>query len=246
MSTTPAVANPSIPSSVLHAVNQATSSPSNPNTAASLQNGFMTLLVTQLQNQDPTNPVSDSDLTSELAQINTLTGIQDLNTTLSTIGSQMTSSQYLQASGLIGSGVLVPGNTVSVVSVGASVPIGVDLSAAASDVKVSITSASGQVINTFDLGAQPAGTQSFTWNGTDTSGAAVPPGTYTVNVGATGSSGAVTATALQYATVTGVSGSASGPMLDLGGTNHSVALDSVRQIFPSSSDASADTSTRSE
>ncbi|HEU0197047.1 MAG TPA: flagellar hook assembly protein FlgD [Nevskiaceae bacterium] len=239
MSITPAVANPAIPSSVLNAVNQATSSPSNPDSAASLQNNFMTLLVTQLKNQDPTNPVSNSELTSELAQINTLSGIQDLNTTLSTIGSQMTSSQYLQASGLIGSGVLVPGSTARVTAGGASIPIGVDLSAPASDVRVSITSASGKVINTVDLGAQPAGTQSFTWNGTDATGAAVPPGTYTVNVSATGQNGAVAATALQYATVTGVSGSASGPMLDLGGTHDQVALDSVRQIFPSSSNTNA-------
>lgn len=243
MSAAPLVASPSIPSSVLNAVNQATSSPSNPDSAANLQNSFMTLLVTQLQNQDPTNPVSDSDLTSELAQINTLSGIQDLNTTLSTIGSQMTSSQYLQASGLIGSGVLVPGSTVNVASGGASIPIGVDLSAAASNVRVSITSASGKTINTVNLGAQPAGTQSFTWNGTDASGAAVPPGNYTVNVSATGQNGAVTATALRYATVTGVSGSATGPMLDLGSTGDSVALNSVRQIFPSLSNGTATTST---
>src|SRR5699024_7773272 len=68
---------------VLDALNGTTRAKSD--TAAGLQDHFMTLLVTQLKNQDPMNPMDNSQMTSQLAQINTVSGIHDLNKTLSSI-----------------------------------------------------------------------------------------------------------------------------------------------------------------
>ena len=90
------------------------SSSSSDTSAADLQSNFLTLLVTQLKNQDPTNPMDNAQLTSQLAQINTLSGIEKLNTTLGSISGQITSGQTLQASTLIGHGVMVAGSQVLV------------------------------------------------------------------------------------------------------------------------------------
>ncbi len=94
--------------------------------AADLQSNFLTLLVTQLQNQDPTNPMDNSQLTTQLAQINTLSGIEKLNTTLGSISGQINSGQSLQATTLIGHGVMVDGTQVLVGS-GQTTPFGVSL-----------------------------------------------------------------------------------------------------------------------
>ena len=66
--------------------------------AADLQSSFLTLLVAQLKNQDPTNPMENNELTSQLAQISTVSGIEKLNTTLGSISGQIDNSQSLQDS----------------------------------------------------------------------------------------------------------------------------------------------------
>ncbi|NLP60963.1 flagellar hook assembly protein FlgD [Paraburkholderia sacchari] len=168
-----------------------------------LQNTFLQLLVTQLQNQDPTNPMDSSQMTSQLAQINTVTGIQQLNTSLSSLSTQLSAGQNAQAALLIGSTVLAPGSSMTVTG-GAAPQLGVTLPSAASDVKLTITNSAGQVVNTLDLGAQSAGTIPVTWNGTDTAGNAVADGAYTVSASATINGQAGTATALVASKVQGV------------------------------------------
>ncbi|RAE74048.1 flagellar biosynthesis protein FlgD, partial [Burkholderia multivorans] len=81
--------------------------------ASDLQATFLKLLVTQLQNQDPTSPVDSSQMTSQLAQINTVSGIAQLNTSLTSLSTQLAAGQQTQAALLIGSNVLAPGDTVA-------------------------------------------------------------------------------------------------------------------------------------
>lgn len=200
-------------------------------TAAGLQDHFMTLLVTQLKNQDPLNPMDNSQMTAQLAQINTVSGIQDLNTTLQSITGQIGTGQTLQAAALIGKGVLVPGNRVLVGSDGSTTPFGFELAAPADAVKVTITDGSGQVVRSYDLGGQDAGTQSFTWDGTLTDGSAAPQGAYSVAIQATSAGQPVTVTGLNYALVTGISNGTNGPLLDLGGISNQVGLGDIRQIL---------------
>ncbi len=130
--------------------------------ATDLQNTFLSLLVAQLKNQDPTNPMDSSQMTSQLAQINTVSGISQLNTTLSSLATQMSAGQQSQAALLIGSTVLAPGSSVSVAS-GKAGAFGVQLANSVSDLQVVVKNSAGQIVNTIDLGKQSAGTIPVGW-----------------------------------------------------------------------------------
>ncbi len=158
------------------------------NATNDLQNTFLKLLVTQLKNQDPTNPMDSSQMTSQLAQINTVTGISQLNTSLTSLASQLAAGQNAQTSLLIGQDVLVPGSTATV-SNGSSGGFGFTLSQAVTDLTVTIKDKSGNVVNTVDLGAQAAGTIPVGWKPTDASGNTLADGTYTISAQGTTSAG---------------------------------------------------------
>ncbi|MFK3661868.1 flagellar hook assembly protein FlgD [Scandinavium sp. NPDC088450] len=213
---------------------KATSGDLTSSNASDLQSSFLTLLVAQLQNQDPTNPMDNSQLTSQLAQISTVSGIEKLNTTLGSISGQIDNSQSLQASNLIGHGVMIPG---SVVLAGANsdgsastTPFGVELTQAADKATATITDSSGKVIRTLDLGAQTAGVHTFTWDGTAADGTTVPDGAYSVSIAASTNGTQLVAQPLQFALVQGITKGSSGNLLDLG-TYGTTTLDEVRQII---------------
>ena len=125
---------------------------------------FMTLLVTQLKNQDPLNPLDNAQLTSQLAQLSTVTGVNKLNTTLEALQTSYQQTQSAAATGLIGQGVLVPGNDTYLTD-GKAI-FGVDLATAADSVKVIISDPStGKDIQVMDLGAKPVGSLAIPWNG---------------------------------------------------------------------------------
>ena len=151
----------------------------------------MKLLVAQLQNQDPLNPMDNSQMTSQLAQINTVNGIQQLNTTMS---SMLTQNAATQASSMIGRTVQVPTSTLTLSSgaanFGVSVPNGAD------DVVVTITNAAGVAVRTVDLGQMTAGSGNYTWNGKDDKGNQLADGTYSIKVSATLGGKTTTANAL--------------------------------------------------
>src|SRR5699024_5328398 len=79
----------------------------------STQDRFLTLLVTQLRNQDPLSPIDNAQVTSQTAQLSTVNGIKQLNNTLLALSGQMDISQSMQAANLIGKSTLVPGTKVS-------------------------------------------------------------------------------------------------------------------------------------
>ena len=203
-----------------------------------LRESFMTLLITQLQNQDPLNPMENSEMTSQLAQINTVSGIEQLNDTLSGITQQMDAAKTLQAAGLIDKAVLVPGNNV-MVSVDPengsfATPFGIELGSAAEKVEVTVTNKSGEIVYTKDLGAVSAGVESFSWGGLTNDGAAVPAGAYSVNFKATNAEGELMESQpLNYALVQGVSPGTGGDnvRLDLGAIYGQVTLDQIKQIL---------------
>ncbi|CCP02865.1 Basal-body rod modification protein flgD [Erwinia amylovora Ea644] len=205
------------------------SSSSSDSSAADLQNNFLTLLVTQLKNQDPTNPMDNAQLTTQLAQINTLSGVEKLNTTLGSISGQITSGQSLQASTLIGHGVMVDGTQILAGS-STTTPFGVELAQASTSTTATITDASGKVVETIDLGVQTAGVHTFQWNGKASDGTTAADGKYTVAISASNGSGQLVAQPLSYALVSGVSSNSGGAVLDLG-TMGTTTLEKVRQII---------------
>ncbi|RQH06032.1 flagellar hook assembly protein FlgD [Paraburkholderia dinghuensis] len=178
-----------------NSASSSSSSSTSSTSAANLQTTFLQLLVAQLQNQDPTNPMDSSQMTSQLAQINTVSGISQLNTSLTSLSTQLSAGQNAQAALLIGSTVLAPGNSVAVSS-GSAPQLGVQMATAASDVKVQITNSSGKIVGSIDLGPQSAGTVPVTWNPVDSSGNTLPDGTYSLSVSATVNGAAGTGTAL--------------------------------------------------
>lgn len=184
------------------------------------ENRFLTLLVTQLQNQDPLNPMDNAQVTSQMAQLSTVTGINQLNNTLLALSGQMDVSQSMQAASLIGKDVLVPGTKISV-GVDADgvhpTPFGVDMISEASNVVVTITDAAGNVVRNIDLGAKPVGVISVDWDGKNDAGTAVNAGAYTFNVKATDANESpVSADALTYGKVGSVAYTSGGLTIDLG------------------------------
>jgi flagellar basal-body rod modification protein FlgD len=184
-------------------------------TADAAQDRFMTLLVTQMKNQDPLNPLDNAQVTSQLAQLSTVTGIDKLNTTLNSLMGSYKSSESLQAAGMIGHGVLVPGGGTTLAS--GSAVMGVDLSRAADNVTVTVFDGSGKAVHSIDLGKQDAGIQALQWDGKTDSGTAAADGSYTFNITATSGGESVDATALSFGQVGSVTTGTAGVKLNLSG-----------------------------
>jgi flagellar basal-body rod modification protein FlgD len=130
---------------------------------AAQQDRFLKLLVAQLNNQDPMNPMDNAQMTTQMAQINTVVGINQLNSTMEAMSSQFTAMQVLQGTSMIGRTVLSEGNTLGT-PVDKISTAAFDLSGTAADVKVNITTASGTVVDTVNLGALDAGRHYFAWD----------------------------------------------------------------------------------
>ena len=205
-----------------NAANNAAGSVTNASDAGS-QDRFLKLLVTQLKNQDPLSPMDNAQLTSQIAQINTVSGIATLNTSVQTLSTQFLQMQSLQGASLLGKDVIVAGNKLDIdagVAQG-----GFELTAAADAVKVEIVSPAGKVLDTMNLGAQRTGMHSFNW----------PSGSYdassnlTFRVTATSGANQLTSTALMRDKVTAVSTQGNNLMLELE-SGASVAYTSVKAI----------------
>ncbi|HKN03906.1 MAG TPA: flagellar hook assembly protein FlgD [Buttiauxella sp.] len=199
------------------------------NSSADLQSSFLTLLVAQLKNQDPTNPLQNNELTTQLAQISTVSGIEKLNTTLGSVSGQLTNNQSVQASALIGHGVMIPGSKILAGSE-ATTPFGVELQQAADKVTATVTDSSGKVVRTLDIGALSAGVHTFNWDGSMTDGTTAPDGAYNVAINASSGGTQLVAQPLNFALVSGVTLSNGSTLLDLG-TYGTSTLDDIRQII---------------
>jgi flagellar basal-body rod modification protein FlgD len=128
---------------------------------AGSQDRFLKLLVTQLQNQDPLAPMDNAQLTSQIAQINTVSGIATLNTSVQQLSSQFLQLQSLQGASLVGKDVIVAGNRLDIADGVAQG--GFELASTADAVKVEVLSPAGRVLDTINLGAQSSGMHSFNW-----------------------------------------------------------------------------------
>lgn len=194
-------------------------------TADQMQTTFLKLLVAQINNQDPLNPVDNSQMTSQMAQINTVGGIQQLNTSLQGLVSQFSSMQMLQGSTLIGHTVTVPGNSLTVNSTTGQGVGAYSLPTSASSVQVQITDASGKVVGTINQGSQAAGQQTFSWDASS-----YPNTALTFKVVATNGSSTVTPTTYTAQTIESVG--MSGGALSLGLSNgKTVPYANVNNIY---------------
>lgn len=144
------------------------------------QSEFLELMTAQLRFQDPLEPMENGDFLGQMAQFGTVSGINDLNSAFGSMSAAFQSNQALQASTMVGRDVLVPGNQASLGAQG-DLRMALDLDQPASKVVLSITDASGQLVQRMDLGLQQAGLLNVNWNGLNSDGNRVNPGRYKVS-----------------------------------------------------------------
>jgi flagellar basal-body rod modification protein FlgD len=154
MATTAVAAN-----SAVNAVNAAAGAGATAN--ANTEDRFLKLLVAQMQNQDPLNPMDNAQVTSQMAQIQTVSGIDKLNTTVLGLNTQFAQLQALTGAALVGHDVLIEGNRL--VADNGTGHGGFELASQADRVKLEVLDAAGRVIDTDELGAMPSGRHSFDW-----------------------------------------------------------------------------------
>lgn len=192
------------------------------------QNRFMTLLVAQMRNQDPLNPLDNAQVTSQLAQLSTVSGIDKLNVTLQSLQASYHASQSMQAANMIGHGVLVPGEDMELTD-GKAV-LGVELEGEADSVKIKILNAAGEPVHVLDLGAQKAGVVPAAWDGALADDEQAEDGSYTIEVDAVRNGEKVGASALSFGIVNSVSTSAQGVKLNVPGLG-AVNMNDIREIL---------------
>ncbi len=197
-------------------------------TSDELQERFMTLLITQIKNQDPLNPLDNAEVTSQLAQLNMVGGIERLNDRIEAMAASFLSGQSLQAASLVGRNVLVEAGTLD--NTGEGGRFGVELARSVDAMSVSIVGPTGEIVERLDLGPQPAGMHALEWDGLDSSGQAAPAGSYRIDITATTGGESVAVTALAARTVTAVTTGDGKVQLELSNTG-TVSLGQVRQFI---------------
>ena len=222
---TTSVQNNTVPSNLLDLMNGAQSGRSATEEA---QDRFMTLLVTQMQNQDPLNPMDNAQMTSQLAQLSTVTGIEKLNDTMQLLIGNVQSSQTFQAASMIGRQVFAPGNVMQLTDghakFGADLPMDVDR------VEVKIRDADGNTVRTLKLGARDAGMQSLEWDGRDDNGNVMKNGIYNFELTASVDGSEISVGPLSQGVVDSVANGSNGVTVhlkDLG----SISLSEIRQVL---------------
>ena len=193
------------------------------------KNEFMKLMIAQMENQNPLEPQDNGAFISQLAEFSSLEEMQKISGSVNNFSTQFQSSQALQASAMVGRTVLVPATTSPLSNAGTISGI-VDLEKSTSALQISIYNGSGELVNQFDLGQQPAGTVPFLWDGTNSKGEQMPFDDYTIKAQASRSGNSEQATTLLSANVNSVSiAQGGGISLNLSGMG-SIPLEQVREI----------------
>jgi len=188
---------------------------SSPNTSGTLaQSDFLKLMTTQLQNQDPLQPMDNGQFLGQMAQFSTVSSLGDMAKQLQGLSDQFVANRMLSSGSLIGRQVLSAGNTAALY---ASTPIGgsVHLDQAIDAATITIRDASGAVVNTQQMGPAASGDWPFVWDGTQSDGSTAPPGLYRVDVSVSQKGQSQAVTPLLYTPITSVTMQGSDILLNL-------------------------------
>ncbi len=197
---------------------------------------FLKLLVAQMRNQDPLNPLDNAAVTTQMAQISTVEGIEKLNTSMEKYLSRSSGLSTLEGASLIGHRVLVKGDSMTLGEVPANgterpaAQAGFELAQPAAVTKIDIVDSAGAVVASKTLNARETGVHSFSWDGLGSNGAPVPAGKYQFKVSAGTASDLKPVTALQAQMVSAVISSQDGTRLEIGGTGQ-YSLSDVKAIL---------------
>lgn len=196
--------------------------------AQQTQDRFLSLLVAQMKNQDPLNPLDNAQVTSQMAQLSTVEGIEKMNAGLEALAASMGTNQLSQAASLLGHGVLVPGERISPAEY--ENIIGFELSRPADKVTATVYDASGRTVRTLDLGAREGGVGMVAWDGLKDDGTSAPDGQYRFEIEAIQGGKPLSVTPLSLGIVNSVSQDGQGVQLNLSG-NQSAGYADIRRIF---------------
>ena len=193
------------------------------------QTGFLQLISTQMQNQDPLNPTDPTQFLAQIEGLSEVSSLQSLQSSISGLASGLQASQVISGTSLLGHSVLAPGSSANFTT-GGTVSGAVSAPAGASSLAVSVTSASGALMDTFNVSPQASGYTSFSWNGKTSTGAAAPTGQYAIQVNAQVGNTSQSVSPLLYSQVTSVTLDPSTQALDLNTNNGTIPLSSVVNI----------------
>jgi flagellar basal-body rod modification protein FlgD len=138
---------------------------------------FLTLFTAQLQNQSPLDPVKNEAFVAQLAQFSQLEALTNMQTSLDKFVSSSSSERMLGGAALIGKRVPI-NDALTQLTSGSSLDASIELPNGAAGIKISVEDAQGNLVQELTSGAKTAGTATFTWDGTDAMGNAVPTGKY--------------------------------------------------------------------
>jgi flagellar basal-body rod modification protein FlgD len=192
------------------------------------QSDFLKLMTAQMQNQDPFNPVDNTQMVAQMAQFSQLAGISEMSTTMKAIAEKLNATSPAEAMNYIGKTVLTAGDTAYPRTTG-GIAGAVELNSDASKVLVTITGPDGQTLKTMDLGAKAKGTATYDWDGKTDAGTEAGAGPYSIKVTAQKDGATVSSTGLVWAPVQSVSTTTGTPTLTLPGIGD-VPTTAVRQI----------------
>ncbi|MEZ0497271.1 flagellar hook assembly protein FlgD [Sphingomonas sp. IW22] len=192
------------------------------------QSDFLELMTAQLKNQDPFEPVDNTQMVAQMAQFSSLAGITEMSSTLKAIAEKLGGATMGDALNWAGRTVLTEG-AVAYPRASGGIEGAVELDAAATDVTVTISDANGGVLKRIELGQKTAGTANFNWDGKTEAGEDAGAGPFVVSVSATEGAAPVAARSLVWAPVTSVSMVAGEPMLTLPGIGQ-VKASAVRSV----------------
>ena len=186
-------------------------------------NTFLTLLTTQLQNQDPLDPLDTNQFTQQLVEFASVEQQVNMNSNLQTLITMQQTSQSLQALQLVGANVTINSNTAALSNATGSPATWGFSSPSPATGAVTITSSTGQVAYTGTV-SLTSGNQSFTWSGKGNNGVTWPDGNYTLSIAATGANGqAVTVSTQVQGTVTAVNVNQNPPQVTVGGQSYPIS-----------------------
>jgi flagellar basal-body rod modification protein FlgD len=194
------------------------------------QDSFLKLLVSQMRNQDPFDPVKNEDMVAQMATFSNVAGISEMNKTLRGVAAQLGSANAAQAVSYVGKTVLVEGD-IAYPNQDGTLNAVLPLSEAADDVRVQISDGAGNLIRTINYGFQPKGEMAIDWDGKTDSGGVAPAGPYKITATKLQNGTRVASTVNVWAPVTSVSLGTDGasPTLNLAGLGNK-PLSAVRQV----------------
>jgi flagellar basal-body rod modification protein FlgD len=189
---------------------------------------FLQLLTTQLQNQDPLDPMDTNSFTQELVEFSSVEQQIDMNTNMQTLISLQQATTDVSALQLVGSNVTISGASAALSNASNSPATWSLTSPSAATANITITNSSGQTVYTGTASLNP-GAQTYTWNGQGANGVTYPDGTYNLAINATSASGsAVTVSTQVQGVITGVDTSTNPPTLTINGQN--VPMSEIQSI----------------